>query len=78
MITASGYFVEYSQEQKSFHIDTQDRCLSANLRGVLTGQPITFIPLGLFPDRDAAQKFWDAIRNKLPVGETVHEESANG
>ena len=65
------WYLEYSPEQKCFHVDTMDRIIENNVYGCLRGDPADYyIISGPHPHDDAfkAIKYW---LSKLPYEDPI-------
>ncbi len=58
------WFCEYSAEQGSFHVASAEDCVKANLEILERGEKPSFVPLGLFPSRDDAEKFCQFLQKE--------------
>lgn len=56
------YFVEFSREQRAFHVDPVADLIQRNLDSFKKGEPVDYVPLGMFATEAEAHAFCDTLK----------------
>ena len=55
-LRGTAYVLEYSFSQRCFHVETLAEALETNARAFAENRRVDYIPLGIYPTREAAGK----------------------
>ena len=72
-MSAERVWLCWSPSQQAVHIESEAEGCKTNLRAFVLNQPTDYVPLAVFPNREAACEFAQQvqdIRNKRQHGET--------
>ena len=70
--------VEWSEEEKSFHIADLEESLTKNLRAFLDKRPIKYAPLAIVESAEAALEYIEAFEKERPSAATEWLERIQG
>jgi hypothetical protein len=79
-MSAGRVWLCWSPSQQSVHIETEAEGCKTNLRAFVLNRPIDYVPLAVFPNREAASEFArqiQDIRNERRSGDTGHGKAAS-
>ncbi len=69
----------WSASQQALHIETESEGCKTNLRKFVLNRPTDYVPLAVFPNREAADEFAlqiQDIRNKRQTGQAANGREA--
>lgn len=78
-MSAERVWLCWSPSQQAVHIESEAEGCKTNLRAFVLNQPIDYVPLAVFPNREAASEFArqiQAVRKKRQEGQSGNGEEA--
>jgi hypothetical protein len=73
-MSAERVWLCWSASQQAVHVETEAAGCKTNLRAFVLNQPTDFVPLAVFPNREAAREFAreiQDIRDKRQEGQSA-------
>lgn len=78
-MSAERVWLCWSASQQAVDVRDESESCEANLRAFVLNQPVDYVPLAVFPNREAAREFArqiQDIRNKRQEGQPENGEEA--